>query len=97
MKFDKPVDEQIKLTVDVLELMPAHKDIPDNFENKDRWVEWQQKWFFSGLSKKDIPNPKPGIDIDKALKHLNAIQRSWAIKHEHKEAGVAYLASLWFE
>lgn len=35
--------------------------------------------------------------IDKAFKHLGAIQGSFEPKHEHKEAGVAWLASLWFD
>ena len=75
--------------------MPPHKDIPREF-NSDRneWTLWQRKWFFEGL---DVtPEPKDGIDAKKAMRHLATIQRSWMPKHEHKEAAVAYLASLWF-
>jgi len=75
--------------------MPPHKDIPREF-NSDRneWTLWQRKWFFEGL---DVtPEPKDGIDAKKAMRHLATIQRSWMPKHEHKEAAVAFLASLWF-
>jgi hypothetical protein len=40
---------------------------------------------------------KEGVDGNLAFRHLSAIQRSFTPKHEHKEAAVAYLASLWFE
>lgn len=34
--------------------------------------------------------------IDRAFRHLGAIQGSFQPKHGHKRAGVAWLASLWF-
>jgi len=34
--------------------------------------------------------------IKKALLHINAVMRSWEPKHEHKEAGVAFLLNEWF-
>lgn len=81
-----------------MELMPAYKDIPDEFKKQGNpFVKWQQKWFFSGLEKEDIPKAKEGIDQNQALRHLAAIQTSFEPPHEHKEAGVAYLASLWFK
>ena len=81
-----------------MELMPTYKDIPDEFKKQHNpFVKWQQKWFFSGLKKEDIPKAKEGIDQNQALRHLAAIQNSFDPPHEHKEAGVAYLASLWFE
>lgn len=39
---------------------------------------------------------KDGIDGDTAVRHLRAIQGSFAPKHEHKMEAVAYLASRWF-
>jgi hypothetical protein len=41
--------------------------------------------------------PKEGVDVDKALRHIQAIMRSYQPKHEHKEAAVAYLLSQWFD
>jgi len=93
--FEFPHEIQPSHSLNVSGLMPPHKDIPREF-NSDRneWTLWQRKWFFEGL---DVtPEPKDGIDAKKAMRHLATIQRSWMPKHEHKEAAVAYLASLWF-
>ena len=78
-------------------LMPKWEDIPPEFQRFQGtyWNRWQAEWFYKGL--KSIPIAKPGIDRDTAIHHLRAIQGSWEPKHEHKEAAVAYLASLWFE
>ena len=96
MNFEKPYDK-LKV-IEITELMPVYSDIPDDFKSMNNpYVKWQQKWFFSGLKESDIPKTKNGIDSKKAIRHLSAIQNSWSPKHEHKEAGVAYLASLWFE
>jgi hypothetical protein len=79
-------------------MLPNYESIPQEFKTYHNvWVKWQQKWFFEGLQDKDIPKPKEGIDLNKALAHLSVVQGSFEPKHEHKEAGVAYLASLWFE
>lgn len=78
-------------------LMPTMEEIPEEFRSGagTPWNRWQAEWFFSGL--KSRPTPKPGIDLDAAMRHLGTIQGSFDPKHEHKEAAVAYLASLWFE
>lgn len=79
--------------------MPTMEEIPLEFKqfNGTPWNKWQNKWFFFGLAKKDIPEPKDGIDLKTAMSHLAAIQDLYAPKHEHKEAAVAYLANLWFK
>ena len=77
------------------EILPPWKDIPEEFKGgRSPWVDWQSDWFFKGLDRN--PVPKEGIDLHLAMANLAAVQRSWAPKHEHKQAGVAYLASLWF-
>lgn len=53
-------------------------------------------WFHCGLKKLEVV-PKEGIDPQKALGHITAIMRSFEPEHGHKEAGCAYLCSLWFE
>lgn len=82
------------------DLMPAMADIPEDFRrdrgNAREWVRFQQQWFFRGLKTVDIV-AKPGIDRSAAIRHLAAIQGSYEPQHEHKEAAVAYLASLWLE
>jgi hypothetical protein len=83
----------------VKDYMPAMDDIPEEFSNWNRpnkWSDLQSKWFYEGL-KGYTWVPKEGIDLDMALRHLSAIQRSFEPKHEHKAAAVAYLMSLWFD
>lgn len=103
--FDQPHDLTGGDTVlglgwtDVQKHMPAMADIPAEFKDRnDRHpcVKIQREWFFNGLKKWTL-TPKPGIDHKKALAHLAAIQASWDCQHEHKEAAVAYLMSLWYE
>ena len=78
-----------------MEILPAWTDIPDEFKRSgNQWVLWQQEWFYSGL--KRWPVPAEGIDVRQAMGNLQCVQGSFAPKHERKEAGVAYLASLWF-
>lgn len=82
-------------------LMPAWDDIPDEFKHHrfmgDHWTAIVGQWFFRGLSEKTQFVPKPGIDAKVALAHLRTIMGSYEPKHEHKEAAVAYLMSLWFK
>lgn len=101
--FSKPrdlsdVDVAFGAAGECLRLMPAMEDIPAEFK---RWHgtpynELQAKWFYEGLDA-GVLVAKPGIDRNTALRHLQTIQGSWEPKHEHKEAGVAYLMSLWFD
>lgn len=76
-------------------ILPRWSDIPDEFKRgTSPWCAWQGAWFFKGL--KRYPVPKEGIDLGMAMANLGAVQGSFQPKHEHKEAGVAFLASLWF-
>lgn len=77
-------------------LLPAMRDIPKEFKQHSGtpWNRWQAEWFYRGLER--YPVPKDGVDLKRAMAHLKCIQGSFEPKHEHKEAGVAYLASLWF-
>lgn len=81
-----------------LQWMPPMSEIPDEFkrDHGNKWVKFQSDWFFSGLKDLEV-TCKEGIDRKQALIHLAALNRSMAPKHEHKEAAVAYLASLWFD
>lgn len=81
---------------DVRDLMPAYADIPAEFKSdSNKWVKFQQTWFFRGLGGAESDMAE-GVDGPTAWRHLKAIQGSFQPKHEHKEAAVAYLASLWF-
>lgn len=90
-------DIELAFPANALEFMPERDDIPDEFREGDSsWVDFQKHWFFNGLGQPSF-YMKKGVDGEKALRHLSAIQGSYAPKHEHKEEAVAYLASRWFE
>lgn len=79
-------------------LMVPMAAIPVEFQRgRTKWNHIQSRWFFSGLPKGTDFKAKDGVDGKLALRHLGAIQRSFEPKHEHKEACVAYLMSLWFD
>ena len=79
------------------EWLPAYDDIPEEFKRGGNvWCETTSRWFFRGLPK-GILVAKEGIDEIMAIRHLKAVLGSFEPRHEHKEAGVAYLMSLWFE
>lgn len=84
----------------VRDLMPPMAYIPEDFRRgrgeARKWVELQQQWFYRGL-RGYVFEAKAGIDKKAALRHLGTIQGSYEPKHEHKEAAVAYLMSLWFD
>ncbi len=84
------------------ELMPDYEDIPKEFRERshtrfNKWLDFQSRWFRQDLPSTTQVFLKEGIDGEKAFRHLRAIQGSYEPKHEHKQAAVAYLASLWFE
>lgn len=79
-------------------LLPKYDQIPEEFKShSNKWVKLFNQWFFNGLPKGTQFIRKPGIDQTKALRHIRTIIASYAPKHEHKTAGVAYLLSCWFE
>lgn len=81
---------------DMSKLMPAYKDIPDEFKRaSNKWNQLFNDMFFSGISELTL-KPKDGIDAKKAWRHLRAFAGSFEPKHEHKEAAFAYLCSQWF-
>lgn len=94
-------DISVAFPANVGHLMPdiqtaedALRALPDRGK---KWIEFQSRWFFSGLPRGTSVTPKDGIDLTLAMRHLGAIQRSFEPQHEHKEAAVAYLASRWFD
>lgn len=90
-------DAMVAFPANVTRLMPTEQEIPKEFTRSgNTWVDFQQQWFFKGLRGAAF-TMKPGVDQKAALRHLSTIQGSFEPRHEHKEAAVAYLASLWFE
>lgn len=81
-----------------MQILPAYKDIPEEFKNSgNKWEKFIQKWFFEGLDAKDYPAVRDGINRRQALMNIQACLSCFEPKHEHKIAGAAYLASQWFE
>ncbi len=79
-----------------MDFMPKMEDIPESFTNQEKWSKVTGHWFFCGL-KNAKWTPKAGVDQGKALAAVKAVLGSFAPKHEHKEAAVAYMLSEWFE
>lgn len=90
-------DVQVAFAASTRGYLPPKEEIPEEFW-RFRGNEWNRlfnQWFYRGLDAP--PRFKPGIDQHKALRHLRICMASFEPKHEHKEAGVAYLLSLWCE
>lgn len=90
-------DADVAFGGSVRDLMPDYAAIPEDFRHgRTQYNRLASQWFFRGLQKSAL-KAKDGIDARAAFRHLSAIQGSWEPKHEHKEAAVAYLMSLWFD
>ena len=80
--------------------LPPYDDIPEEFKRRSHpCAEFVSRWFFRGLTDSDLARltPRDGVDRDKAMRAIGAALRSFEPKHEHKEAGCAYLLDQWFE
>lgn len=91
-------DAEVAFPASVSHLLPKREDIPEEFKrhNGTKWNQLFSDWFYRGLKESEFI-PKEGVDVDKALRHIKCCMGSWEPKQQHKEAGVAYLLSLWFE
>jgi hypothetical protein len=100
--FSKPMvvsNPEMAFSAIVSHLMPPMDSIPEDFQrfNGTKWNKIVGTWFAVGLPPSTRFVAKAGIDEDTAKRHLKTILGSFEPKHEHKEAAVAYLMSLWFE
>lgn len=79
-------------------LLPAWSEIPEEFR-RDRtpWNDFASRAFFGFKQRYKISTPRDGVDIQAAYRHIRTLLGSYEPKHEHKEAAVAWLLSLWFE
>lgn len=92
-------DADLAFPTSTRDFLPAYDEIPAEFRRIDsanKWSRLVSDWFFAGVKLGKL-TPKDGIDAQSALRHVGYCMRSWEPKHEHKEAGVAYLLSLWFD
>lgn len=90
---------KVEVILGSIKHLPPMKDIPEEFQkyHGTKWNKIMSKWFYGGLPGDTEFIPKEGVDAKKAIAALGAILASFEPKHEHKEAGVAYLMSQWFE
>jgi len=97
----KPIPDITDLVFGNIKHLPPMNEIPKCFSMGSNTFQnrFIGQWFFRGLTATDIAKliPKQGVDKEKALIAIVAILRSFEPKHEHKEAGCAYLLSEWFE
>jgi hypothetical protein len=78
--------------------LPEWKEIPEEFKKHSgtMWNKLFSDWFFCGLEELKL-NVKEGVDNKKSIRLIMALMRSFSSSHEHKEAGVAYLMSLFYK
>lgn len=77
--------------------IPPYESIPEEFRRGHTpQNKLFSKMFYSG-ARVEFLKSKPGIDRKDALNHIRYVSRSFEPKHEHKEAGVAWLLAQWFE
>ena len=97
----KPVDTSdldMAFGGDMKKILPPMEEIPEEFKHSSgKWNIIFSQWFFIGISEGTEFFPKEDVDGDKAVRHVVSIMRSFEPKHEHKEAGCAYLLSQWVD
>ena len=97
----KPVDNaDLVFPTSTADMLPPYEDIPKEFKDWNHQIQWTKlarNWFYNGLGGDVKWTPRPGIDTDAALRHIQYCLGSWEPKHEHKMAGCAYLMSIWFK
>lgn len=90
-------DVLMAFPAEVGNLLPDPLAIPDEFWGSgNAWVEFANRWFNGGLPGDTRAFMREGIDGNAAFRHLKAILGSYQPKHEHKLAGIGFLASKWF-
>lgn len=94
-------DVSYAFPADALDYMPKWEDIPDEFKDRSPWCDIPDMWVSTGLSSRFSFQPATidgeKVDAFMAWRQIDAIMRSFAPKHEHKVAAIAYLCSLWME
>lgn len=105
MPLAKPYDPielnrvQRAFPADALDYMPSEEDCAE-WRNRQGWqLELQRDWMFRGIVDIQLIPKREGwgqAEIDHAARQIGAIQDSYAPKHEHKEAAVAFLIDQWF-
>lgn len=89
-------DAELVFPASAMKLMPAWDEIPAEFKiSSNEWAQIASALIFGKLSEQAEFDVIDGIEPQMMGRHLQVIMGSYAPKHEHKEAAVAYLLSLW--
>lgn len=100
-------DVSLAFPADALDYMPAWADIPEDFKSytaaANDWQEFAHTWFRYGIGSEytgflctEVGDDER-LDGETVTRQISAILGSYAPKHEHKMASVAYLLSLWID
>lgn len=80
--------------------LPPYDAIPKRFRDSyDPYARFVSEWFFRGRTPDDMKRltERLGVDRNQALRAIKAVLGSFEPKHEHKEAGCAFMLHEWFE
>jgi len=80
------------------ELLPTWEELPACYRNANSRrpsVQFVEDWFYTGLNGLQC-EPRPGVDVHKALMHIRACLTSFEPAQEHKTGGVAFLVDHFF-
>jgi len=94
-QFPKDPGDNLFGPSNIMDFMPAEEEIPKEFwRGNTKWNKLFNDWFFNGI--KDLQfDLKDDVNGEIMMKHIGAVMGSWAPQHEHKEAAVVFLFSLW--
>lgn len=81
-------------------IAPPMHEIPDVFKPRlvgpsNRWIRIAQAWYERGIQQTYLP--KPGIDLDMAIRNLRCVLASCELTVEHRVSATAYLMSQWLD
>ena len=78
-------------------LIPPWDEIPEKFRNFSSGYEElaSHGCFYAVEFRQEVL--ADGIKAELAIRHLTAVARSFEPKHEHKQAAIAFLISLWLK
>jgi len=100
LKPQEVSDADIAFPVRALEFMPPMEEIPDEFKENASHpaMGLVRRLLFGPTIPGDVQfHAVEGVDSEMVFRQLMVIRGSFAPKHQHKEAAMAYLISLWLK
>lgn len=92
-----PEVKDVDIAFGNIDHLPKWEDIPEEFrKGRTTWNKLFAHVFYGQSGEAELEG-KDGVDVRKAGRAIRAIMVSFQPKHEHKDAGCAYLMSQWFK